>query len=83
MNLKSFAESARGASANLARSLGVSPVMVSQWASGVKAVPPERCVAIERATGGDVTCEELRPDVEWKRAREGIFWALAETAKAG
>lgn len=23
------------------------------------------CISIERVTGGDVRCEELRPDVEW------------------
>lgn len=26
-------------------------------------VPPEHCLAIERATGGAVTCHDLRPDV--------------------
>ena len=30
-------------------------------------VPPDRCPAIERATDGSVTCEELRPDVRWQR----------------
>ncbi len=44
--------------------------MVSQWASGVKAVPAERCPEIERATGGAVTCEELRPDIAWDVLRK-------------
>ena len=70
MHLKHYVETERGAAANLARVLGVSPVMVSQWASGVKAVPAERCPVIERATGGAVRCEELRPDVEWNVLRE-------------
>lgn len=28
-------------------------------------VPAERCPAIERATNGQVRCEDLRPDVDW------------------
>lgn len=33
-------------------------------------VPAEYCPAIERATGGMVRCEELRPDVEWDVLRQ-------------
>lgn len=32
-------------------------------------VPAEWCPAIERATGGEFTCEQLRPDVEWEVLR--------------
>ncbi len=32
-------------------------------------VPAEHCPAIEQATGGLVTCEELRPDVLWSVIR--------------
>jgi len=53
----------------LARLLGVAPPTVSQWASGVRPIPAERCPAIEKATGGAVTCEELRPDVDWQYLR--------------
>lgn len=50
----------------LARSLGMEySALVSQWAHGVRRVPAERCPDIERATGGQVTCEELRPDIDW------------------
>lgn len=76
MDLKTFAQTERGASAKLARALQVSSVMVSQWVGGVKAVPAERCPEIEKATAGAVKCEELRPDVDWKRTREGIYWAV-------
>lgn len=66
MDLKAYLDKApRGAASNLARAIGVSPVMVAQWLSGVKQVPAERCPAIERATGGKVRCEVLRPDVAW------------------
>lgn len=58
-----------GGASQLARSLRVSPPSVSQWISGRRQVPAERCPAIERATGGAVTCEELRPDVDWAYLR--------------
>ena len=28
---------------------------------------PEKCAAVEKATNGAVTCEELRPDLTWHR----------------
>lgn len=70
MDLKTYVAGERGRAASLASALGISPVMVSQWVSGLKKVPAERCPAIERATGGAVLCEELRPDVEWQVLRE-------------
>ncbi len=44
-------------------------MLLSQWANGVRRTPAERCPAIERATGGLVRCEDLRPDVEWSVLR--------------
>ena len=41
--------------------------MVVQWSSGAKAIPSDRCPALERASEGKVTCEEMRPDVVWHR----------------
>ena len=48
----------------LGREIGVSPVLISQWANGDRPVPVERCVAIERATKGVVTRRDLRPS-DW------------------
>lgn len=46
----------------LARLLGVTPQAVQQWcATGV--VPAKRVLDIERATNGEVTRNELRPDL--------------------
>lgn len=53
----------RGSQTALAQLIGVAPELINQWAHGVRRVPLERCVAIERATDGAVTCEELRPDM--------------------
>ena len=49
----------------LADLVGVSPSNVNQWASGVRPVPIEKCVAIERVTNGAVTRKDLRPD-DWQ-----------------
>jgi DNA-binding transcriptional regulator YdaS (Cro superfamily) len=64
----------------LARALGVEPPTVNEWVKGGRRVPAERCPEIERLTreiaqqkGDDalvVTCEELRPDVQWGVLRE-------------
>ncbi len=49
----------------LANGLGVTPGAISQWISGLRSVPAERCPDIERLTHGAVRCEELRPDIPW------------------
>lgn len=62
-----------GGQAEMARSLVITPGAVSQWCLGTREVPAERCPAIERLTRAankPVTCEELRPDVEWGVLRD-------------
>jgi DNA-binding transcriptional regulator YdaS (Cro superfamily) len=54
-----------GGQAALARAVGVSPAFVSQWLYSRRQVPFELCPAVEQATKRKVTCEELRPDVDW------------------
>jgi DNA-binding transcriptional regulator YdaS (Cro superfamily) len=49
--------------AHLALDLGVDPSLVTHWLKGRKRITAERAVQIERATGGLVTREELRPDI--------------------
>ena len=77
MNLPDYLSAERGRAAKLAAAIGVTPVMVSQWASSVKPVPAERCVSIEQATAGAVTRKDLRPD-DWQR----IWPELADVTKA-
>jgi len=53
--------------AALAAAIGVAASSPSMWRKRGN-VPAEHCPAIERATrarGQPVTCEELRPDVDW------------------
>ena len=71
MEISKYLESTDQTNAGLARELGVPPSLLSQWATGARQVPAERCLAIERATNGKVRCEDLRPDVDWTRAPEG------------
>jgi DNA-binding transcriptional regulator YdaS (Cro superfamily) len=67
MNLKTYLAE-RGSQSRLATEIGAQPQLVWQWAQGDRRqVPADRCPAIERATKGAVTCEELRADVRWHR----------------
>lgn len=54
-------ESAGGV-AKLASAIGVAPNVVGNWKLR-KSVPADRCLAVEKATGGEVTRHDLRPDV--------------------
>jgi DNA-binding transcriptional regulator YdaS (Cro superfamily) len=58
-----------GAVVALAVAIDVAPSLVSQWKNGTRRVPSDRCPSIERATGGIVRCEVLRPDVDWAYLR--------------
>jgi DNA-binding transcriptional regulator YdaS (Cro superfamily) len=53
---------ALGSGAALASAI---PQYISQLLNGGRPIPAELCPAIERATGGKVRCEDLRPDVAW------------------
>jgi DNA-binding transcriptional regulator YdaS (Cro superfamily) len=57
--------SAHGAQTELARAVGAQPQLVWQWSRGVRKIPIERCMPIERATNGAVTRRDLRPD-DWQ-----------------
>ena len=52
----------------MASVIGVKPPTVSQWTKGKRPVPPRRCTAIEKATGGIISRRDLRPN-DW-----GSLW---------
>lgn len=54
-----------GGQAALASALGVSRGAVPQWKDPKRRIPAEHCPKVERLTAGKVTCEQLRPDIEW------------------
>lgn len=55
--------------AALARALGCNADQVRQWrdATDGRRPSPARCVQLERVSGGLMTCEHLRPDLDWLR----------------
>ena len=61
MNLSEYAE--KHGRAELAEALQTSPAYVSQLASGHRRITAEMAIKIERATNGEVTRHELRPDL--------------------
>ncbi len=62
MLLNVWIADSRGRGSALARHLEIPPSMVTKMASGKKQVPLDHCPLIQDFTGGQVTCEELRPD---------------------
>lgn len=55
-----------GGMASLARLLGYADRRnVWPWFHTDRRFPAEHCPLIESATGGQVRCEDLRPDVRW------------------
>lgn len=52
-----------GSLAKLGTLIGVSPSTPGNWKHEGRPIPPEHCVAIEKATG--VTRQDLRPD-DWQ-----------------
>lgn len=66
MNLRAYLASLeRGGSSRIAELLGISISYLSQLSTGAAAISPARCVAIEFATGGEVTRKDMRPD-DWQ-----------------
>lgn len=66
MTLSEYFALAYGNQAGLAAALGLSTPGIRQWVTGLRPVPVEHGAAIERATGGQVTRQELFPDT-WAR----------------
>lgn len=54
-----------GSQQYLADLLGVSKGALGQWKLPGRKVPAEYCGPIERLTGGRVSCEMLRPEVDF------------------
>jgi len=65
-----------GGQAAIGRLFGISRSAVCQWGQ----CPPERVIALERATGGLVTRYQLRPDIYPPEDAEGRQGASTEAA---
>ncbi|WP_158491108.1 YdaS family helix-turn-helix protein [Pseudomonas monteilii] len=73
MNLTEFLDALpRGGKKVIALRLGVTPSYLSRLVSGDRSITAERALQIEEVTGGAVSRQELRPDLQWlppKRAK--------------
>jgi len=58
-----FSTEPRGGKSEMAEYLRITPTWLGLIMRGARKASPELCVRIERATGGLVTREELRPDI--------------------
>ena len=65
MNLSTFLQTPGLNKAAFARRIGVSSAMLYQFEKGIRPVGHKYGAAIERASGGQVTRQELFPD-EWE-----------------
>lgn len=74
MNLKDYTD--QNTQVALAKAIRASTSFVNQWVSGKRPIPATYCVAIEQATKGKVTRQEMRDD--W----QAIWPELAKTRKA-
>ncbi|AUW32603.1 helix-turn-helix domain-containing protein [Acidithiobacillus caldus] len=52
-----------GSQSALAKATGLSQAAVSKWVRGLDRVSPRSAIAIQRATNGLVTKEQLCPDI--------------------
>ena len=60
----------RGAASALSLALNVPRPLMTQWGKGIRQIPLDKAVGIERETAGSVTCEEMRPDAAWVRVKD-------------
>lgn len=70
MNLHDYLSSDGAMSAvELAKAVDCNHDQIRHWRHGYagRRPGPEYCAAVEKATNGVVTCEELRPDLTWHR----------------
>ncbi len=82
MQFNKWVTSQRGRSLAIAQAVGVTPPVVSDWVTGKKGIPLERCVAIEVATKGEVTRRDLRPN-DWQKIWPELAQASAPAAQTG
>lgn len=75
MSALQTAVEAAGGQAALAAAIGVKQQHVWNWLNRPSVVPPEWCVAIERAMASKVTRRDLRPNDWW------LIWPELITAE--
>ncbi len=63
MNISDYLQNNAISTSKLAKQLGVSQGLVSQWITGRTRITAEKAVLIEEKTGGMINRHDLRPDL--------------------
>lgn len=59
-----------GGPSKVARECGVSVQAVCFWRDGLRALPAEHCITLEKMSEGRIQCEQMLPDVDWAYLRQ-------------
>lgn len=81
MNLSQYLMQERGRQASLARAIGAHAPDISRWAEGKRPIPVIHAAAIESATGGLVTRQEMFPN-DWARIWPELIESCIEDSPA-
>jgi len=63
MDLQTYLQNTETTQKELGARIGVSQGLVYQWLTGRTRITAERAIEIEKATSGQVTRKELRPEI--------------------
>ena len=63
MHIRAYQKKHRLSQEQFGKKIGVSQGLVWQWLDGRTLITAERAVRIERRTAGEITRQELRPDI--------------------
>lgn len=69
MNAISQAIQDAGGPAKVSRECGVSVQAVCFWRDGLRALPAEHCITLEKMNKGSIRCEQMLPEVDWAYMR--------------
>lgn len=69
MNAITEAINGAGGPAKVSRACGVSVQAVCFWRDGLRTLPADQCITLEKLNQGRIRCEDLRPDVDWAYLR--------------
>ena len=75
MNAIAEAINGAGGPAKVARACHVSVQAVCFWRDGLRKLPADHCITLEKLNQGQVRCEAMRPDVDWaylRSAAQGV-----------
>ena len=69
MTAISLAIQGAGGPAKVSRECCVSVQAVCFWRDGLRALPAEHCITLEKMNEGRIRCEQMLPDVDWAYLR--------------